>query len=259
MDIPLFPLHTVLCPGVALPLHIFEARYRLMIGRCLAEDRPFGVVWIRDGREVGPGELAVAAVGTLAEIREADRYADGRYDLVALGTGRFRIGSVDAASEPYLVADVEPLDEPLGDADAAGALARRVTRRFVRYVDLVREVEARQAGGPVGPRGDSLPGARSGPAAGSAASPDESTDDVTPEVAADRSALAIPVDPTLLSHLLAGIVELDPRHRQALLEAPTVETRLEALDELLGRETAYLERGLRVVRPMIAVGMLSRN
>ncbi len=78
MEIPLFPLHTVLCPGVALPLHIFEPRYRLMIRRCLSEDRPFGVVWIRDGRDVGVADLAVAAVGTLAEIREADRYADGR-------------------------------------------------------------------------------------------------------------------------------------------------------------------------------------
>src|SRR3989337_2434064 len=54
MDLPLFPLHTVLCPGVALPLHVFEERYRVMVGRCIDLGEPFGVVLIRQGREVGP-------------------------------------------------------------------------------------------------------------------------------------------------------------------------------------------------------------
>ena len=84
MDLPLFPLHTVLCPGVALPLHVFEERYKTMVQRCLAAQSPFGVVLIREGREVGPGDLAVAGVGTVAEIREATRYPDGRYDLVTI-------------------------------------------------------------------------------------------------------------------------------------------------------------------------------
>ena len=71
MDLPLFPLHTVLCPGVVLPLHLFEPRYREMVGRCLADDAPFGVVLIREGRETGPSIPDLASVGTLAEIREA--------------------------------------------------------------------------------------------------------------------------------------------------------------------------------------------
>ena len=91
MDLPLFPLHAVLCPGVALPLHVFEARYKAMVERCLADQSPFGVVLIREGREVGPGDLAVAGVGTVAEIREATRYPDGRFDLLTLGTQRFRL------------------------------------------------------------------------------------------------------------------------------------------------------------------------
>ena len=55
MEIPLFPLHTVLCPGIVLPLHIFEERYRALTRHCLDTGAPFGVVLIRDGREVGRG------------------------------------------------------------------------------------------------------------------------------------------------------------------------------------------------------------
>ena len=62
MDLPLFPLHAVLCPGVVLPLHIFEQRYREMVAHCLANDAPFGVVLIREGREVGPSIPDLATV-----------------------------------------------------------------------------------------------------------------------------------------------------------------------------------------------------
>ena len=72
MEIPLFPLHTVLCPGIVLPLHIFEERYRAMTRRCLDTGDPFGVVLIRDDREVGTqGVATLAGVGAFAEIREA--------------------------------------------------------------------------------------------------------------------------------------------------------------------------------------------
>src|SRR5437867_9599526 len=111
MEIPLFPLHQVLCPGIVLPLHIFEDRYRAMTRRCLDTGEPFGVVLIRDGREVGTkGVATLAGVGAFAEIREAGRYPDGRYDVLAAATGRFAIDSVDAKREPYLVAEVTPLD-----------------------------------------------------------------------------------------------------------------------------------------------------
>ncbi len=257
MEIPLFPLHTVLCPGVALPLHIFEPRYRLMVGRCLAEDRPFGVVWIRDGREVGSTDLAVAAVGTLAEIREADRYSDGRYDIVTVGVERFRVLAVDTVSEPYLTATVEPLDEVVGDERRAASLVRLVTRRFVRYVDGVRVLLDEPESGP-----DPSPsaGRRSGTSAPSRrpAAPDPDPAG-SPADQDGRSDLAMPADPLLLSHLLAGIVEVDPVHRQALLEAPTAEARLEALAGLLAREVIYLDRGLRVVRPDPTLALVARN
>ena len=74
MEIPLFPLHTVLCPGIVLPLHIFEDRYRALANHCLETGDPFGIVLIRDGRAVGSsGALAIAEVCALVEIRSAGK------------------------------------------------------------------------------------------------------------------------------------------------------------------------------------------
>jgi len=139
MKIPLFPLHTVLCPGIVVPLHIFEERYREMTRRCLDTGEPFGVVLIREGRAVGSRSVStLAGVGAFAEIRRAGRYPDGRYDLLAAGTGRFTIESVDAGSAAYLVADVTPLDDEVGDEPRAERLAATAIGRFVRYLELMR-------------------------------------------------------------------------------------------------------------------------
>src|SRR5262245_4246396 len=146
MEIPLFPLHTVLFPGVALPLHIFEERYRVMVARCLETEAPFGVVLIRDGREVGGGDLSIAGIGTFAAIREADKHADGTYDLLAVGIGRFAIEEVDTEREPYLVATVEPLADRTDEPDEARLMMRRVTRRFVEYLRLMKPREGEEGG-----------------------------------------------------------------------------------------------------------------
>src|SRR6476469_494249 len=97
----LFPLNTVLFPGMPLPLHIFEERYKLMIGRCIEENRPFGVVLIRSGPEVG-GPATPHVVGTTAEISGWKRLEDGRLNLIVMGTERFRIVEV-VRQEPYMV------------------------------------------------------------------------------------------------------------------------------------------------------------
>src|SRR6188472_669203 len=142
MEIPLFPLHTVLCPGIVLPLHIFEDRYRALTRHCLDTGAPFGVVLIREGREVGESRsLSLAGVGALVEIREAGRYPDGRYDLLAAATGRFAIESVDPERHPYLVADVTPLEDEVGDETLAERLSASAIRRFVRYLELMRARE----------------------------------------------------------------------------------------------------------------------
>jgi Lon protease-like protein len=131
--LPLFPLHTVLFPGRVLPLHIFEPRYRLMIGRCLEHGSPFGVVLIRAGREVGePAEPYDA--GTVAEIVRHERLANGRLNLLCVGRERFRVRDM-VPGEPYAVGMAEELvDEPVG-ADAE-ALSARLTAGLTGYLAM---------------------------------------------------------------------------------------------------------------------------
>jgi hypothetical protein len=256
MEIPLFPLHTVLAPGIALPLHVFEDRYRVMVRRCLDTSSPFGVVLIREGSEVAPvaGEaqdLSLAGMGTFAEIREASRFADGRWRLLVVGGGRFLVREVHAEREPYLVAEVEPLSDEVGRPAIARALVGRVTRRFVDYLRLLQprdgeavdpidvqvEVEVpERAAADEGIEGDEGGEGTGADGAGSVAPGGGPS-----ELAA---ALRIPDDPSVLSFLLTGIVQVDPDRRQALLEAPTAEERLRDLDALLDRELLLL--GMRL-------------
>jgi uncharacterized protein len=251
MEIPIFPLHTVLCPGIVLPLHIFEERYRAMTRHCLQTGEPFGVVLIRDGREVGSaGVTTLAGVGAFAEIREAGRYPDGRYDLLAAATGRFAIESVDAGREPYLVAEVTALEDEVGDEPRAERLAATAIRRFVKYLDLMRardgestevldiRVEIESAGDAP----DDVPTV----AAAGAPEPEPIGADDEPPTKRD---LVIPDDPTVLSYLLSGIVQIELPRRQALLEADTTVERLEGLISLLERELTLLGRRLRYFTP----------
>lgn len=134
--IPLFPLGTVLFPGLLLPLHVFEQRYRDLVRDLLTapdEDRRFGVVAIREGREVGTdGIRALYPVGCVARLRRVDPYDDGRYDLVSTGAQRFRLLTVDSAL-PYLRAEVELLDEsPGASPDTAAAGVRSLFEAYRR-------------------------------------------------------------------------------------------------------------------------------
>jgi uncharacterized protein len=133
--LPLFPLGTVLFPGLLLPLHVFEDRYRTLIRDLLdlpEEARTLGVVAIREGREVGDGGIrSLHPVGCLADVRQVEPHPDGRFDIVATGARRFRIDSVDPSSKPYLQAEVEFLDEP--DGEAAPVLARTVAMMWGAY------------------------------------------------------------------------------------------------------------------------------
>lgn len=265
MELPLFPLNSVLCPGIALPLHIFEARYRAMVRHCLETTSPFGVVLIREGRETGAGVISFTGVGTIAEIRDAGSYDDGRYDLLVVGTRRFEIRQVINSKQPYLVAEVDLLDESVGDDETAHRLAMRATRRFVTYLELLQprsgetadeidvrvEIETeddedddeepeaeteRRAGG----------GSSATPSSGGEVDAETSDDE---SEAPRRRRVTIPDDPTVLSHLLAGILQVEAPRRQALLEAATTEDRLRGLLALIDRETFLLQRRMRFFRP----------
>lgn len=138
--IPLFPLSSVLVPGLVLPLHIFEPRYRQLLvdlEEVPEEERGFGVIAIREGHEVGTdGVRALHAVGTFASLREVTTLPDGRSDIVAVGTHRFRVlDLVDGL--PYAQARVEWLEEEPGDASIP--LARSVAARFQEYRDLLTD------------------------------------------------------------------------------------------------------------------------
>src|SRR2546427_5367817 len=112
--LPLFPLGSVLFPGALLPLHIFEPRYRLLIRRSVERERPFGIVLIRSGAEVGPAAVP-HAIGTEARIVAVSRLADGRSYIVTRGERRFAVDALVSDAEPYLVGRVHYLDEPEGD------------------------------------------------------------------------------------------------------------------------------------------------
>jgi Lon protease-like protein len=132
--IPLFPLGTVLFPGLMLPLHIFEDRYRTLIRTLLArpaEDRRFGVIAIRQGWEVGADAVrALYGTGCAAELRTVQPYEDGRFDVGTTGTRRFRLSAVDDA-EPYLRGEVDWIEESPGEG--ADVLAGSVARQFLAY------------------------------------------------------------------------------------------------------------------------------
>jgi Lon protease-like protein len=257
--LPLFPLNSVLFPGLVLPLNIFEQRYRALMRDLLEipEDAPrrFGVVAIRDGREVaqtstglpesapspgadptagfGPDPMAsFYAVGCIADastIRERsggsggtppgtapsgaaggtgagvddasvedEHSSDGAgYEVLATGTTRFRLHSVDA-SGPYLMGEIEELPEEEGDG--AGALASGVLRAFRAYQKRLASARERT-------------------------------------LAAGQE---LPDDPSVVSYLVAAATILDTPTKQRLLQAPDTATRLADELKLLRRETAVI-------------------
>jgi Lon protease-like protein len=224
--LPLFPLGTVLFPGLVLPLHVFEDRYRELIRNLVAlpadEAREFGVVAIRSGWEVEhatPGgepavglttstSLSLYDVGCSAQLRQVTEHPDGRFDIVTVGRRRFRIVDVDPTAAPYLNAQVEWLDEAPGEPGMADALTPGVLAVFQRYLRMLR--------GESTPTGEQLPD-----------------------------------DPNVLSHLVAATASLTLDDRQHLLALPDTASRLRAERTLLSREVALLDQ-IRAVPATLA-------
>lgn len=135
IELPLFPLRTVLFPGAPLRLHIFEDRYKRMINTCLENNQPFGVVLIRRGVEA-LGPLAEPfPIGCTAKINQVQKLEGGRMNILAIGQERFRIVSLDKASLPYLMGSVEtiPLNvEDLATLQEEGGFLRRLVDRYLQ-------------------------------------------------------------------------------------------------------------------------------
>ena len=141
--LPLFPLNTVLFPGMPLPLHIFEDRYKQMIQLCMDEDELFGVVLIQHGSE-SLGPLAQPhTVGCTARIVDVETLAEGRMNITTIGEQRFRILSLDYDS-PYLIGEVEfyPMESELPDrlTPAASRLAPKV-KQYMRLLNEIEEID----------------------------------------------------------------------------------------------------------------------
>jgi len=149
-ELPLFPLNTVLFPGMPLALHIFEDRYKLMIGKCLQERRPFGVVLIHKGAEALGPLPEPNTIGCTAFITQVERLHQGRMNIGVIGQRRFRIGSVDS-DLPYLRGQVEyyPLQED--DPQGQKRLADRLRPWVARYLDHLSQL------GSKAPRPEELP------------------------------------------------------------------------------------------------------
>ena len=199
--LPLFPLGTVLYPGLLLPLRVFEERYRQLVRDLLAgpEPRTFGVIAIREGRETGPnGILTLHEVGCTATVRQITELDDGQYDLVTVGTQRFLLTGTDD-TKPYLQGQVELLAEETGDESGAAMAARSVQDAFRTYLGALAERGVTQVSVP------ELPG-----------------------------------DPVLLSYLVAASMVIDLRDKQALLAEPDALHRLVTERMLLSRETTML-------------------
>lgn len=142
--LPIFPLNTVMFPGMLLPLHIFEERYREMVRDCMAGDLRFGVAFIRSGSEVGAPALPYS-VGTAARIVRVDPEEDGRFHLIALGEERFLIREL-LTDRSYLQAFVEPLEDTDREDPELSTLAREAGREFKRYLALLASLTDRWIG-----------------------------------------------------------------------------------------------------------------
>ena len=198
--LPLFPLGTVLVPGLVLPLHIFEPRYRQLVAdleELPEDDREFGVVAIREGGEVGAGSLrALYDVGCAATLQRVTTAEDGRSQILSTGIRRFRLVDLDVdADTPYLTGLVEWVDEVEGDLDPSTMLRSRAL--WARYTELL--------GG------------------------------FGPQVVQD-----LPQDPGPLSYLLATAVVMPLHQRQGLLSARTDAERLAAINQFLRSEVSIM-------------------
>ncbi len=203
--IPLFPLSHVLLPGMPLPLHIFEQRYRdLLEDLAVAPGGArFGVVALRSGSETLATDARatlpdVEAIGTLAEILEVEAQDDGTTDLLSVGSRRFRIESLVPDGKAYLRAEINFVDEDDGDLGRGHEALARDLMEF--YDAMLLRLAGRATGA------------------------------------------ELPPDANQLSYQIGARLPLPPDERQALLCDPTTAERLIRLNRLLRREIALLQR-----------------
>ena len=207
----MFPLGSVLVPGMVLPLHVFEPRYRQLVGDCLAGDGEFGVVLIERGSEVGGGDVRTDA-GTMARIVRLDELPDGRFAVAAVGVRRIRVERwLD--DDPYPRAEVADWPDGAGHGEAgqpagrggAGTDARDEVAGLLRRVAALRT----ELGEPAPPLD-----------------------------------LDLADDLRVAGHQATALAPLGPADKQALLCAPTPARRVEMLHGMLADQIELLQARL---------------
>ena len=130
IEIPLFPLNLVLFPGMPLPLHIFEERYKAMIGDCMRYNTPFGISLIRSGQEVG-SPADPQRIGTTTRVLRSQMLEEGRLNIMTKGERRFEVIEV-TQQEPHVAALVRLLDEPVGEGFSG--VSSEITEEFTKLM-----------------------------------------------------------------------------------------------------------------------------
>ena len=136
-ELPLFPLPLVLFPGVPLPLHVFEERYRRLLADVRASNNLFGLPYF-DGPVTGESRPAAGHVGCAAEVVEAQPLEDGRSNILTVGVLRYRLASYADSNEPYLVGRVEFFEDEDEDKELLARRSARVSELFGRIARSVR-------------------------------------------------------------------------------------------------------------------------
>lgn len=195
MELPLFPLRTVLFPGMVLPLQIFEERYKAMTRELLQSGGEFGVLLIREGEEVGGGAVPFD-VGTTASIERAQEVANGRFLLTTRGNRRFRLKRM-LPPRPYPFGEIEIIDDTEHEdasSEKARELETHIRERFPHYFRLALSLTDQWARG-----------------------------------------MRLPEKPHDLVNYLAPWLQADELEKQKLLEAEDIASRLGLLAGLVDR------------------------
>ncbi|MEM7335140.1 MAG: LON peptidase substrate-binding domain-containing protein, partial [Chloroflexota bacterium] len=138
-----FPLNVVVFPGMPMPLHIFEERYKEMINECLSEEQPFGIILIEQGSAEGDKNVVPRRIGCTVEISQVERLDDGRMYIMTFGQNRFKLQKVDRKKRPYLTGSVEylELNKELEGGDDKYDRLKKLLTQYLEHLQKAGEVQ----------------------------------------------------------------------------------------------------------------------
>jgi uncharacterized protein len=208
-ELPIFPLNTVLFPGMPLRLHIFEDRYKLMMKRVMETNHTFGVCMIRSGQEANGPMADPYTIGCTARVIQTEPLADGHINMTVIGDERFHILRT-GSTLPYMSAFVESL--PLKSHHTIDVVrgTHVLRRRVNRYLALLARIT------------------------------DNEDEAENLDLNFDLTDLQLPEDPMMLIYLSAALLQVPPAEKQPMLEADTATLLLQHVQRIYRRELAVL-------------------